>query len=139
MGLLFGLPLSDLDFCLCVLDPCQSNPCEHGGDCIIRGNTFSCSCPAPFSGSRCQTGELTALLPSFPRLTVKPCCLHAEVIGKPLGDPGAKVMIAQAMIRHGGSRLSVVTGGICVYPAPNTVTRSSRFHSTEKTVEAKRG
>eukprot|EP00073_Rattus_norvegicus_P020834 XP_006231694.1 PREDICTED: hyaluronan-binding protein 2 isoform X2 [Rattus norvegicus] len=36
-------------------DPCQSNPCEHGGDCIIRGNTFSCSCPAPFSGSRCQT------------------------------------------------------------------------------------
>ncbi|XP_032748159.1 hyaluronan-binding protein 2 isoform X1 [Rattus rattus] len=36
-------------------DPCQSNPCEHGGDCIIRGNTFSCNCPAPFSGSRCQT------------------------------------------------------------------------------------
>lgn len=40
-----------------VLDPCQSNPCEHGGNCLIQGDTFTCSCPAPFSGSRCQTGE----------------------------------------------------------------------------------
>ncbi|KAM7330368.1 hypothetical protein ACRRTK_011981 [Alexandromys fortis] len=38
-------------------DPCQSNPCEHGGNCIIRGDTFHCSCPAPFSGSRCQNAQ----------------------------------------------------------------------------------
>ncbi|XP_040848431.1 hyaluronan-binding protein 2 [Ochotona curzoniae] len=35
-------------------DPCQSNPCEHGGDCIVRGNTFKCNCLAPFFGNRCQ-------------------------------------------------------------------------------------
>ncbi|CAH6940368.1 Habp2 [Phodopus roborovskii] len=38
-------------------DPCQSNPCEHGGDCLIRGDTFRCNCPAPFSGSRCQNAQ----------------------------------------------------------------------------------
>ncbi|XP_061049239.1 hyaluronan-binding protein 2 [Eubalaena glacialis] len=35
-------------------DPCLSNPCAHGGDCLISGATFTCSCPAPFSGNRCQ-------------------------------------------------------------------------------------
>ncbi|XP_077733717.1 factor VII-activating protease [Canis aureus] len=35
-------------------DPCQSNPCEHGGDCLVNGENFTCSCPVPFSGNRCQ-------------------------------------------------------------------------------------
>ncbi|XP_006744539.1 hyaluronan-binding protein 2 [Leptonychotes weddellii] len=35
-------------------DPCLSNPCEHGGDCLVSRDTFTCSCPAPFSGNRCQ-------------------------------------------------------------------------------------
>ncbi|XP_006831433.1 PREDICTED: hyaluronan-binding protein 2 [Chrysochloris asiatica] len=35
-------------------DPCESNPCKHGGDCLVSGDTFTCSCPALFSGSRCQ-------------------------------------------------------------------------------------
>uniref|UniRef100_A0A452QTS8 Factor VII-activating protease n=1 Tax=Ursus americanus TaxID=9643 RepID=A0A452QTS8_URSAM len=35
-------------------DPCLSNPCEHGGDCLVSGDNFTCSCPAPFSGNRCQ-------------------------------------------------------------------------------------
>ncbi|XP_036121816.1 hyaluronan-binding protein 2 [Molossus molossus] len=35
-------------------DPCLSNPCKHGGDCLVHEDTFKCSCPAPFSGSRCQ-------------------------------------------------------------------------------------
>ncbi|XP_015350300.1 hyaluronan-binding protein 2 isoform X1 [Marmota marmota marmota] len=38
-------------------DPCQSNPCEHGGDCVTSGDTFTCSCPAPFSGNRCQKAQ----------------------------------------------------------------------------------
>ncbi|XP_023571216.1 hyaluronan-binding protein 2 isoform X1 [Octodon degus] len=38
-------------------DPCQSNPCEHGGDCIITGDTFRCSCQSPFTGNRCQSVE----------------------------------------------------------------------------------
>lgn len=132
MGLLFGFPLSDLDFCLCVLDPCQSNPCEHGGDCIIRGDTFSCNCPDPFSGNRCQTGEHTALHP----LSIR---VNHDTLRKALVDPGAKVIIPQAMTMHGGIRLCVVTDGIRVYPAPNTMTRGSWFHSAEKNIEAKRG
>ncbi|XP_029788461.1 hyaluronan-binding protein 2 [Suricata suricatta] len=35
-------------------DPCLSNPCEHDGECLVSGDTFTCSCPAPFSGHRCQ-------------------------------------------------------------------------------------
>uniref|UniRef100_A0A8D1FJA2 Factor VII-activating protease n=2 Tax=Sus scrofa TaxID=9823 RepID=A0A8D1FJA2_PIG len=35
-------------------DPCLSNPCAHGGDCLVSGDTFTCSCPAPYSGNRCQ-------------------------------------------------------------------------------------
>lgn len=51
------LPLiANIDFCH-VLDPCLSNPCEHGGNCLVQGDTFTCSCPAPFSGSKCQNGE----------------------------------------------------------------------------------
>lgn len=56
-----------IDFRPCIIDPCLSNPCEHGGDCLVSGDTFTCSCPAPFSGNRCQNGECSFtgfLLPS---------------------------------------------------------------------------
>lgn len=46
-------------------DPCQPNPCEHGGDCLIQADTYACSCPAPFSGSRCQAVKT--------KCTDKPC------------------------------------------------------------------
>lgn len=65
--------------------------------------------------------------------------VNHDTLRKALDDPGAKVIIPQAMIMHGGIRLCVVTGGILVYPAPNTVTRGSWFHSAEKNAEAKRG
>lgn len=51
--------IANLDFCPCALDPCLSNPCTHGGDCLISGATFTCRCPDPFSGNRCQNGECT--------------------------------------------------------------------------------
>ncbi|XP_045709721.1 hyaluronan-binding protein 2 [Phyllostomus hastatus] len=35
-------------------DPCLPNPCEHGGTCLVSGDSFTCSCPAPFSGRNCQ-------------------------------------------------------------------------------------
>ncbi|XP_044516116.1 LOW QUALITY PROTEIN: hyaluronan-binding protein 2 [Gracilinanus agilis] len=35
--------------------PCQPNPCLHGGDCVINGDNFTCDCPAPFTGVKCQT------------------------------------------------------------------------------------
>lgn len=48
--------LTGIAFLSCVLDPCQPNPCEHGGDCLVHGRTFTCSCLAPFSGNKCQKG-----------------------------------------------------------------------------------
>nr|XP_009008544.3 hyaluronan-binding protein 2 isoform X1 [Callithrix jacchus] len=36
------------------VDPCEPNPCEHGGDCLVHGSTFTCSCLDPFSGTKCQ-------------------------------------------------------------------------------------
>lgn len=38
-------------------DPCLSNPCEHGGTCLVSGETFTCSCPAPFYGNRCRNAR----------------------------------------------------------------------------------
>ncbi|XP_039770251.1 hyaluronan-binding protein 2 isoform X2 [Ornithorhynchus anatinus] len=35
-------------------DPCSSNPCKNGGDCVVNGASFKCTCPEPFSGTRCQ-------------------------------------------------------------------------------------
>lgn len=40
-------------------DPCLSSPCEHGGTCLVSGDTFKCSCLDPFSGSRCQNVKNT--------------------------------------------------------------------------------
>ncbi|XP_053063573.1 hyaluronan-binding protein 2 isoform X2 [Acinonyx jubatus] len=40
-------------------DPCLDNPCKRNGDCLVSGDTFTCSCPAPFSGHRCQNVQNT--------------------------------------------------------------------------------
>uniref|UniRef100_A0A8C1QXX0 FAT atypical cadherin 2 n=1 Tax=Cyprinus carpio TaxID=7962 RepID=A0A8C1QXX0_CYPCA len=40
---------------------CASNPCENGGTCVedpSEGGKFHCSCPSPYSGSRCENGIL---------------------------------------------------------------------------------
>ena len=35
-------------------DECQPNPCLNGGTCTDGCATYSCSCPDPFTGNRCQ-------------------------------------------------------------------------------------
>uniref|UniRef100_A0A9J7XUG0 FAT atypical cadherin 2 n=1 Tax=Cyprinus carpio carpio TaxID=630221 RepID=A0A9J7XUG0_CYPCA len=38
---------------------CASNPCENGGTCVEDpSEEFHCSCPSPYSGSRCENGIL---------------------------------------------------------------------------------
>ncbi|XP_060922700.1 protein Z, vitamin K-dependent plasma glycoprotein b [Limanda limanda] len=34
-------------------DQCEPNPCLHAGNCTDLVGGFQCSCPAPFSGTRC--------------------------------------------------------------------------------------
>ncbi|KAM7134776.1 neurocan core protein [Macrochelys suwanniensis] len=35
-------------------DPCQTNPCLHGGTCQSNGTVYSCSCDQGFTGENCE-------------------------------------------------------------------------------------
>ncbi|XP_073699746.1 neurocan core protein [Garra rufa] len=35
-------------------DPCQTNPCLHGGSCLTEGKGYSCLCPQGYSGESCE-------------------------------------------------------------------------------------
>ncbi|KAJ8386571.1 hypothetical protein AAFF_G00168970 [Aldrovandia affinis] len=36
-------------------DECDPNPCQNNGTCESKGDSFKCTCPAPFKGKKCQT------------------------------------------------------------------------------------
>jgi hypothetical protein len=36
------------------MDPCNPNPCENGGACMVSNGGYSCSCPSGFEGVRCE-------------------------------------------------------------------------------------
>lgn len=38
-------------------DPCQNNPCLHGGTCRANGTVCGCSCAPGFTGENCEIGE----------------------------------------------------------------------------------
>lgn len=40
------------------VDDCQSNPCENGGTCIDKEDSFVCLCLPSYSGDRCERGEM---------------------------------------------------------------------------------
>ncbi|KAJ7993100.1 hypothetical protein DPEC_G00268920 [Dallia pectoralis] len=35
-------------------DPCETNPCLHGGSCLREGDGYSCYCPQGYSGESCE-------------------------------------------------------------------------------------
>ena len=41
-------------FMLKVVDPCLTNPCQHGGTCSNNGLTFSCTYPIGFKPKACE-------------------------------------------------------------------------------------
>jgi len=48
------------------LDPCNSDPCQHGGTCISNNvtNTYVCDCDKNFDGVHCQFGKSYASIPT---------------------------------------------------------------------------
>ncbi|KAF3829233.1 hypothetical protein GH733_003497 [Mirounga leonina] len=36
------------------LDPCENNPCLHGGSCKVNGTMYGCSCDQGFAGENCE-------------------------------------------------------------------------------------
>ncbi|XP_025845252.2 neurocan core protein [Vulpes vulpes] len=36
------------------LDPCENNPCLHGGTCRANGTMYGCSCDQGFTGENCE-------------------------------------------------------------------------------------
>ena len=40
--------------CFEEFDECSSSPCLNGGTCTDGINNYTCSCPSPFFGRRCQ-------------------------------------------------------------------------------------
>ncbi|XP_039083910.1 neurocan core protein [Hyaena hyaena] len=36
------------------LDPCENNPCLHGGTCKANGTMYGCSCDQGFAGENCE-------------------------------------------------------------------------------------
>ena len=40
-----------------VIDDCDPNPCENGGICTDRINTFTCDCEEDFTGLRCEQSK----------------------------------------------------------------------------------
>uniref|UniRef100_A0A8C0KH89 Neurocan core protein n=1 Tax=Canis lupus dingo TaxID=286419 RepID=A0A8C0KH89_CANLU len=36
------------------LDPCENNPCLHGGTCKANGTMYGCSCDQGFTGENCE-------------------------------------------------------------------------------------
>ncbi|XP_070802203.1 hyaluronan-binding protein 2 isoform X2 [Pituophis catenifer annectens] len=36
------------------VNPCQTNPCQNNGICKRNRNSYMCSCPEPYTGSKCD-------------------------------------------------------------------------------------
>ena len=40
---------------------CSSNPCLNGGACYNHASSYTCGCPAEWTGTNCQTCEAFSL------------------------------------------------------------------------------
>ncbi|CAJ1060216.1 neurocan core protein-like [Xyrichtys novacula] len=50
----FGFLVPSWNFWPVDNNPCQTNPCLHGGSCLQEGDGYSCYCPQGFSGESCE-------------------------------------------------------------------------------------
>lgn len=71
--LIMIVTIDHVSFCLCQVskilpsspgDPCEPNPCLHGGQCLVVGQGpegFKCNCPSGYSGRKCESKYILAI------------------------------------------------------------------------------
>lgn len=71
------------------IDDCQSEPCENGGTCVDKIDSFLCLCLPSYGGDTCEKGESSAveqadgcqLTPSCAREIITHCLLLGNEFG----------------------------------------------------------
>ena len=43
-------------YVLIVTDECASTPCQNGGQCLNKLNSYECACDVGFTGVNCERG-----------------------------------------------------------------------------------
>ena len=44
------------------IDECASGPCTNGATCNNQINSYTCTCSAGYTGTRCETGNVVLLM-----------------------------------------------------------------------------
>lgn len=78
--LLLLLPLFFFFSLLTDVDDCQSEPCENGGTCIDKIDSFLCLCLPSYGGDTCEKGESEHTASEHRRV-----CNHSSELAKVLG------------------------------------------------------
>ena len=78
-------------FVLPDIDECASNPCQNGGTCVDKINTFFCRCGNYHRGTTCEYGEKTLLF---------------------LGDAASFIMILCVRTQDEGYQITWVKGQV---------------------------
>lgn len=132
-GLSHLLFIANVDFYPCVIDPCLSNPCEHGGDCLVSGDTFTCSCPSPFSGKRCQNGECIFTRLTLPsELNKRQVLLQLQEVKR--GWVSSRKGHSHALCVMPNGFLSLDINSISLYPHPCMLNRISMSNLQMRTL-----
>lgn len=101
-------------------NPCQTNPCLHGGSCLQEGDGYSCYCPQGFSGESCEIGESlgkkkkkksTPLRDPKTQRSAAADCWVTVTRGRCVGGGGEKHMLSSAPACVSANEFSRTCGG----------------------------
>lgn len=88
-----------------MLDPCNPNPCPHGGTCHSSEGRYMCACPEGYYGNECMSLKNTCIGQHCPGNTVT--CLYYKV----LCDICIKYLyICRCHVRHNTQRPELLHG-----------------------------